>query len=135
MKLSTRLRGPALASAILFALGVSPAMAFSISFDWSGLKLCTSGSPNIVGNPKFVVKDVPAGTAQIEFRMTDLDVPSYPHGGGRVAYAGGGVVAAGQFQYKSPCPPSGSHTYRWTATAYDKAGKAIGTASADKKYP
>ena len=32
-------------------------------------------------------------------------------------YGGETVIQPGAFKYKSPCPPSGSHTYEWTITA------------------
>ncbi|OAN78367.1 hypothetical protein A8B82_10865 [Sulfitobacter sp. EhC04] len=68
--------------------------------------------------------------------MTDRDVPNYNHGGGVVAYNGQKVIAPGAFKYKSPCPPSGRHTYEWTATAQTKKnGGALATARAARKYP
>ena len=35
---------------------------FEISFNWDGLKLCTTGNPNIVDNPNFNLSGVPEGT-------------------------------------------------------------------------
>ena len=70
--------------------------------------------------------------------MTDLDVPSYDHGGGTVAYAGERTIAPGAFTYRSPCPPSGSHRYRWNADAREDAGRgarSLGKAGATKNYP
>lgn len=120
----------------LFLLCATQAHAFDISFDWKGLKLCTSGQPNTVANPQFALKDVPAGTKFIRFRLKDLDVPSYNHGGGVVAYSGQKVIQPGAFKYKSPCPPNGKHTYQWTATAQKrKNGGKLGTAQASRKYP
>jgi hypothetical protein len=109
--------------------------AFGISFDWAGLKSCTSGNPNSVGSPAFHLSAVPAGTAKINFRMNDNNVPDYNHGGGTVVYSGGAVIKHGSFTYQSPCPPDGRHTYTWTAIAYDKSGKKIGVAKASKQYP
>ena len=68
-------------------------------------------------NPAFKLKDVPEGTQFIRFKMVDLDVPNYDHGGGVVKYTGQSEIAAGAFKYKSPCPPNGAHTYEWRATA------------------
>jgi len=117
-------------------LSAQMASAFEIGFDWKGLKLCTNGSPNRVSNPRFTLKDVPAGTKYIRFKLVDRDVPGYNHGGGVVAYAGQPVIAPGAFKYKSPCPPSGRHTYVWTATAQSrKSGGRIGVAKAALKYP
>lgn len=124
---------------LLYAICVlcaGPAFAFDIGFDWSGLKSCTNGRPNVVANPAFQVRDVPAGTKFIRFKLTDRDVPGYNHGGGVVAYAGQGVIAPGAFTYKSPCPPNGRHTYEWTATAQTKKnGGKLATARAARKYP
>jgi phosphatidylethanolamine-binding protein (PEBP) family uncharacterized protein len=111
---------------------------FSIAFEWGDIPLCTSGSPNRVPNPEFVLSGVPEGTKTISFRLTDLDVPSYDHGGGTVEYSGQDVIESGAFKYQSPCPPSGSHTYEWKAYAKNKKGffaKKLGTAKAKKEYP
>jgi hypothetical protein len=122
---------------ILFAV---PAVAaeFSISFEWGDIPLCTTGRPNIVPNPRFVLSNIPEGTKFIQFKMTDLDVPSYDHGGGTVEYTGNDTIAPGAFKYKSPCPPGGSHRYRWTATAKKKTGifsGSLGKAQVTKSYP
>ena len=123
----------ALAVAISLA---APATAFDFSFDWSGLKLCTSGNPNTVKNPTFKLKDVPEGTKFIRFKLVDLDVPQYNHGGGVVRYNGENTITPGAFKYKSPCPPNGKHTYEWRATAQKKKnGEKIATATAKKSYP
>lgn len=127
---------PAIIALAFFALTTSTASAFEIGFDWAGLKLCTSGNPNTVGNPKFTLKDVPAGTKYIRFRLVDRDVPGYNHGGGVVAWDGESTVQPGAFKYKSPCPPSGKHTYEWTATAQKaKSGGKLGVAKARRRYP
>lgn len=123
--------------AILIA---TPAIAsdFAISFEWGEIPLCTSGRPNVVPNPRFVLSNVPEGTKFIEFKMTDLDVPNYDHGGGTLSYTGENIIEPGAFTYKSPCPPSGSHRYQWTATAKEKTGifsGSIGKAKATKTYP
>lgn len=110
----------------------------SISFDWSGLKPCTSGRPNTVNNPEFVVKGLPEGAAGIQFQLKDLDVPGFKHGGGWIDMTADGRAPAGAFRYKSPCPPDGVHTYEWTATAKTKkgiGGKALGVAKAQRDYP
>ncbi|WP_298356073.1 hypothetical protein [uncultured Litoreibacter sp.] len=110
--------------------------AFEINFTWDGLKLCTTGKPNRVSNPAFAVRNVPAGTKYIRFKLVDRDVPSYNHGGGVVAYSGQKVIKPGAFKYKSPCPPSGQHTYEWRATAQSKKnGGAIAKTAKARKYP
>ena len=119
---------------------VTPAVAseFAISFEWGDIPLCTSGQPNVVPNPKFVLSNVPEGTKFIQFQMTDLDAPSYSHGGGTIEYTGQNVIEPGAFKYQSPCPPSGSHRYQWTAKAKKKTGLfsgSLGKTRATKSYP
>jgi hypothetical protein len=121
------------ATAILLA---APASAFEISFTWDGLKSCTSGTPNTVANPRFILKDVPEGTKFIRFKLVDTEVRAFDHGGGVVAWGGQEVIEPGAFKYKSPCPPDGSHTYEWTATAQSKkSGGKLGSAKAARPYP
>lgn len=122
--------------ALCLSFGAVPATAFELSFSWKGLKSCTSGNPNTVANPEFALKDVPAGSKFIRFKLTDRDVPDYNHGGGTVAWNGEGAVPAGAFKYKSPCPPNGPHSYEWTATAMTKKnGGKLGEAKAKREYP
>ncbi|WP_421702081.1 hypothetical protein [Aliiroseovarius sp.] len=116
-------------------LSAAPAFAeFTISFDWGDIPLCTTGRPGKVDNPRFVIKDLPEGTTRIVFRLKDLDVPSYNHGGGKVTVNADGVIEPGAFRYKSPCPPGGSHTYEWTAKA-QAGSKTLATAKARRDYP
>jgi hypothetical protein len=63
-------------------LTMSAAFAFSASFAW-----CS-------GSPSFALTDVPPGTARLQFAMTDLNVPSFHHGGGTVAYSGQTLYSA-----------------------------------------
>lgn len=125
---------------LIALLAAMPAMAadFAISFEWGDIPLCTTGYPNIVPNPRFTLADVPEGTKFLQFKMTDLDVPSYDHGGGTVEYTGQEVIEPGAFTYQSPCPPGGTHRYRWTAVAKEKTGffsGSIGKAQATRTYP
>ncbi len=121
------------AACVMLSAGMASA-EMTLSFKWGGIPSCTTGNPNRVSNPEFVLKGVPKGTTKVVFKMRDRDVPSYNHGGGTVKMSGSGKVPSGAFKYKSPCPPSGSHTYEWTATA--KAGsKTLATAKARRKYP
>jgi len=125
---------------VLIILFVTPVIAadFSISFEWGDIPLCTSGQPNTVPNPKFVLSNVPEGTKFIQFTMTDLDAPNYNHGGGTIEYTGNNIIEPGVFKYESPCPPSGSHRYQWNATAKKKKGffgGSLGKAKATKSYP
>lgn len=128
---------PLLLVATLFTTATNAA-EFSIAFEWGDIPLCTSGLPNKIPNPRFTVSNVPPETKIISFRLTDLDAPSYDHGGGNVAFSGQSVIEPGAFTYKSPCPPSGSHRYQWTASAKngtDISSGSIASATAKKSYP
>ena len=111
---------------------------FSISFEWGDIPLCNTGKPNTVSNPRFELTNVPDGTKFIYFKMKDLDVPQYDHGGGVVEFTGQSIIEPGAFTYRSPCPPGGSHTYQWEATAKSKKsmfGGKLGKAQASVDYP
>ena len=100
------------------------------SFSWAGVARCSS-SP-----PAFTLSGVPAGTTRLAFNMIDLNAPSYPHGGGTIAYQGGNQIAAGTFSYKGPCPPENQrHNYRWTVRALDAGGNTLATTSAASPFP
>lgn len=69
-------------------------------------------------------------------KLVDRDAPGFDHGGGTVALTSATGIPAGAFSYKQPCPPSGSHTYEWTATALSKkSGGKLATAKARREYP
>ncbi len=123
-------------AACITLVGSLPAQSFELTFDWGDLKLCTSGSPNKVTNPTFTLSDVPPGTRYIKFKLVDNDARGYRHGGGTVTYTGDDTILPGAFTYKSPCPPNGTHTYVWHATAQHTAsGGRIDVATAAKDYP
>jgi len=109
---------------------------FSFTFDWGDIKKCITGYPKKVQNPIFNLTNVPDGTIELRFKMKDKDAPGYNHGGGKIKnYNGESTIQPGAFKYKSPCPPSGSHTYEWTITAIGDKKKKLGKAKASKKYP
>jgi phosphatidylethanolamine-binding protein (PEBP) family uncharacterized protein len=119
-------------------IGSGIANDFKVAFEWGDLKICNTGNPNIVKNPIFEISNVPDGTKWIHFKMTDLNVPSYNHGGGWVEYTGINKIESGVFTYKSPCPPGRVHKYQWTATAKKEKstfGGKLATASASRNYP
>jgi len=122
-------------SLVALILSATTASAeFSFTFEWGDIPACHTGQPNIVGSPAFVLKDVPAGTTSVRFKLKDRNNMRYNHGGGKVAVNGDGTLPFGAFKYKSPCPPLGVHTYEWTATAL-KGKKKLATARARRKYP
>jgi phosphatidylethanolamine-binding protein (PEBP) family uncharacterized protein len=115
-------------SIILVGFWPGVAAAFSMSVSWKGTAKCFDSQSPIIR-----LSGVPKKTTKIEFHMTDLDAPDYPHGGGTVAYAGQKVLPKGAFSYRGPCPPA-PHRYRWTAKALDANGAAIGTAQTTVRF-
>ncbi len=108
-------------------LGASSAFAFSASFAW-----CREASPN------FQLRDVPAGTVNLQFAMTDLDKPSFHHGGGTVGYRGQPEVPCGAFAsgFVGPAPPPGEiHTYQFTIKALGPNGTVLATTTTRKRFP
>ncbi|MBY0611873.1 MAG: hypothetical protein K2P80_06780 [Beijerinckiaceae bacterium] len=104
----------------------TPAFALKASFRW-----CS-------GSPQFQISDVPKRTVTLDLQMTELDVPSYRHGGGAVSYAGQRTIECGALNdtYRGASPPSGQvHTYEWTIKAIDSAGKSLGQTTARRKFP
>ncbi|MGB8575924.1 MAG: hypothetical protein WCD56_05065 [Pseudolabrys sp.] len=103
--------------------------ALSVRFTWVGIPACASTSP------AFELGGVPAGTKSLSFTMTDLNVPTFHHGGSTIAYTGD-AVSRGAISYTGPCPPSVEHhNYRWTVQALDAARKVLGTGRADAMFP
>ncbi|MDN2568232.1 phospholipid-binding protein [Aquibium sp. A9E412] len=114
----------------ILGLSVSVAHAdMGVSFQWGQTKKCFDRN-----SPPMTLSGVPAGTVQLDIRMTDLDAPNYNHGGGRVKYAGQTSLSYGAFRYKGPCPPS-RHTYQFTVRALDARGKTLATARARRAFP
>ena len=122
---------------LAFSMVLAPLAAkaeMTLSFQWGNIPLCTSGQPNTVANPVFQLRGVPDGTETVEFRLKDLNVPSYNHGGAKLGVTRDMDVPSGTFTYRSPCPPGGVHTYEWTATA--RAGRQVlAEAKAQRRYP
>jgi phosphatidylethanolamine-binding protein (PEBP) family uncharacterized protein len=105
------------------------AQAFSVKAEWGSGSGCSSVSP------AFTMSRVPHGTTKLSFKMVDLNLPSFPHGGGETAFSGKttfgqGEAFGGMFSsYRGPCPPpTATHRYEWTVQALDAGGKVLGTA-------
>jgi phosphatidylethanolamine-binding protein (PEBP) family uncharacterized protein len=82
--------------------------------------------------------DVPPGTARLQFAMTDLNVPSFHHGGGTVAYSGQTAVPCGAFSsgFTGPSPPPGQvHTYQFSIKALGSNGAVLATTTTRRKFP
>lgn len=125
----------AFATALLLALpAVASAVEFTATFRWGNIPLCTTGWPGKVPSPEFVLNGLPGGVTTVEFRLKDLDVPTFKHGGGKLKISGNGKVPAGAFKYLSPCPPSGQHTYEWSVTAR-KGNQIVARTVTRRKYP
>ena len=106
-------------------IGTADASAFSMNFRWCGLS-----------SPVFSLSGVPKGTTTLQFHMVDLDAPNYNHGGGSVPYKGQASVACGALNnYSPPSPPSGSHSYQITVTAFGSGNSNLGTATSTRKFP
>ena len=111
---------------LALVLTMSGAFAFSASFAW-----CS-------GSPSFALADVPPGTTKLQFAMTDLNVPSFPHGGGTVAYSGQAAVPCGAFSagFTGPSPPPGQvHTYQFSIKALGPNGAVLATTTTRRKFP
>jgi phosphatidylethanolamine-binding protein (PEBP) family uncharacterized protein len=103
--------------------------SFSVRFSWVGIPACKTISP------AFELGGVPASTKSLSFMMTDLNMPSFHHGGSTVPFSGN-LVRQGAITYTGPCPPRAEHhTYRWTVQALDGAGKVLGKTTADASFP
>ncbi len=127
MRLFRRMAGACLV-ALALVLSAPAAHAFSVVFSWC---------PN-AGSPAFALKDVPAGTVKLDFHMTDLDKPSFHHGGGTVGYRGQAEVACNAFSdgFVGPSPPPGeAHSYEFTIRALASDGKVLATTTARRRFP
>jgi phosphatidylethanolamine-binding protein (PEBP) family uncharacterized protein len=70
--------------------------------------------------------------------MTDLNKPSFHHGGGTVDYRGQAEVPCGAFAktFTGPSPPPGEvHTYEFTIKALGGTGAALATTTVRRKFP
>ena len=103
--------------------------SLTLHFSLAGISACGSTSP------AFELDNVPADTKQLSFMMTDINMPSFHHGGSTITYTGN-VVERGAVTYTGPCPPRGEHhNYRWTVQALDVAGNVLGAGSAEALFP
>ena len=121
-----RIMTAAAAAAPALLLSANGAWAFSASFAWCA------------GSPRFSLQDVPAGATQLQFAMTDLNKPSFHHGGGTVDYHGQAEVPCGAFArgFVSPSPPPGEvHTYEFTVKALGSNGAPLATTTVRRKFP
>ncbi|MCB1923579.1 MAG: phospholipid-binding protein [Gammaproteobacteria bacterium] len=107
------------------------AAQLTVDWQWSEKSGCTDVSPAItVGN-------VPAATKYLRIRMSDLDKPTFSHGGGEVAYTGDKMVPEGALNsYYGPCPPSGAHRYEFVVRALNaEKNLVLGEGKNMRRYP
>lgn len=101
----------------------------NVAFEWGPTKKCFDPK-----SPPIQIRNVPAGTADLDIRMSDRN-SDYAHGGGRLHFSGQASLPYGAFKYQGPCPPQGAHTYVFTVKALDASGKTLATAKASRKFP
>lgn len=108
------------------------AAQMTVDFSWEGIDACTHESPELR------VSAVPEGTAELRARLTDISLPEWNQGGGKVTYDGSGIIPAGALKlgYNGPCPPPGKrHTYEFSVMAMDADGAIIGFGKARRSFP
>ncbi|MCB1961068.1 MAG: hypothetical protein KDE68_11205 [Rhodocyclaceae bacterium] len=99
--------------------------ALTVDWTWMVRHKCS------VDSPALTVSGIPAGTAQLKVRMSDLDRMHIDHGGGEVAHDGAATatLAEGTLEnYKGPCPPnfySFGHDYQFTVEAIAADGGTV----------
>ena len=108
------------------------AVPIDVEFSWQGVAACTAVSPEIR------VSNLLAGVEAFQVALTNLSVPEWNQGGGRVTNDGSGVIPAGSLTigYNGPCPPAGQRqTYEFSVMAVDAAGVIIGFGKARQQFP
>jgi hypothetical protein len=104
----------------------------TVTFSWQGIQACTHASPRIR------VSGIPDGTRTLEVKLTNINVPAWNQGGGRVANDGSGIIPAGALNigYNGPCPPPGErYKYEFSVMALDDHGVIIGFGKARQAFP
>jgi phosphatidylethanolamine-binding protein (PEBP) family uncharacterized protein len=114
-----------LAATYVIAKTAPNAVTLKVEYTWKSSDNCSSDSPEIK------VTGIPAATKKLNVTLTDLDVPSFDHGGGTVeckATKEVFIIPRGALKrYTGPCPPSGQHTYSIEVKAIDDKGVIVGT--------
>lgn len=102
-----------------------------VSFKFDASSRCSDVSPELR------IGDIPAGTVAFKVKLKDRDVPTWNHGGGKVAHDGSGRIAKGALKdgYNGPCPPSGSHTYVFTVKALGAQDQMLAEGEASARFP
>ncbi len=107
------------------------ASKLNVAFEWTEKSRCSAISPPIS------VTNIPENAKFLSIRMVDLNVPSFNHGGGEIAYTGGSSIQEGALKnFNGPCPPGAAHRYEITVQALNADKKVIvGQGSAIRQFP
>ena len=107
------------------------AATLNVDFEWSDKSGCSRVSPQIR------VGGIPDETQYLKVKLTDLNVPNYPHGGGEVSYEGNETIPEGALKsYEGPCPPGGSHDYEFSVQALNgERNLILGEGKKVRQYP
>jgi len=93
-----------------------------VDYNWTSANRCSFFSQEIK------VSGIPPGTRQLNVTLTDLNFPSFNHGGGTVKYEGSNLIRASALQYfYGPCPPTCCNTYSIKVNAIDEFGSIVGS--------
>lgn len=107
------------------------AAKMDVAFSWEGIQTCAHESPEIR------VSNIPDGTAELQVKLKNVNVPEWNQGGGNVKNDGSGIIPAGSLNlgYNGPCPAGGRNTYEFTVMAVDAEGVIIGFGKARQPFP
>ncbi len=120
-----------IASALVCFLCACPSSAFALSedmtldFTWIGTSLCASQS----SSPRFQVENMPSGTTQLRFVLTNTDGSEL--GGADVPAPLLGLIPRGAVSFRSPCVGG---MYTWTVDAMDAKGRALASARLTRPF-
>ena len=107
------------------------AAKMDVAFSWEGIQACAHESPEIL------VSNIPDGTAELQVKLKNVNVPEWNQGGGNVKNDGSGIIPAGSLKlgYNGPCPAAGRNTYEFSVMAVDAEGVIIGFGKARQPFP
>jgi phosphatidylethanolamine-binding protein (PEBP) family uncharacterized protein len=101
-----------------------------VTFQWAAADRCSPRSPALM------IQNLPAGTARVAVRLTDLNMPMFNQGADIFVPPGGRVPPGTLPNYIGPCPPAGErHSFRFIVEAKDAAGQVIAAGQATQLFP
>lgn len=130
MKSISLLVSSAVTASVLLACSESTSTLpeMGVSFQFEEKHRCSTISPAIT------LSNVPAESNSFQVKLTDLDVRSYNHGGGTANIQGNVIPEGALNNYKGPCPPNGTHTYRFSVKAISVDGKPLASGQAQQEF-